>query len=82
MDAEVAAVPAVNIEAGEGLRAPEEDDLKSLGLSNRSYNALVKNNITKISDLQNLTHEQFLNIEGLGEKSIEEIERLIKTYNQ
>ncbi len=72
----------VNPETGEGLRTPEEDDLKSLGLSNRSYNALIKNNITKISDLQHLTHEQFLNMEGLGEKSIEEIERLIKTYNQ
>jgi NAD-dependent DNA ligase len=40
---------------------------------------LIKNNITKISDLQGMTHEQFLNVEGLGEKSIEEIERLMKT---
>jgi DNA-directed RNA polymerase alpha subunit len=52
-----------------------------LGLSNRSYNALSKNNIMRISDLQGMTHEQFLALEGLGEKSIEEIERLIKTYN-
>ena len=68
--------------ADEGVRVTEEDDLKSLGLSNRAYNALIKNNITRISDLQTMNHEQLLGVEGLGEKSIEEIERLIKTYNQ
>lgn len=66
----------------EGILTPEEDDLKSLGLSNRSYNALLKNNITKISQLQALNHDQLLGVEGLGAKSIEEIERLIATYNQ
>jgi DNA-directed RNA polymerase subunit alpha len=75
-------VPVLDVAQEEGIKTPEEDDLKSLGLSNRSYNALIKNNITKISDLQGLTHEQYLNFEGLGEKSIEEIERLMKTYNQ
>lgn len=78
---ELPAAP-VAIEAAEGLRTPEEDDLKSLGLSNRSYNALLKNNITKISDLQNMSHDQLVHMEGLGEKSIEEIERLMQTYNQ
>jgi len=75
-------VPVLDTTAGEGLRAPEEDDLKSLGLSNRSYNALIKNNIIRISDLQSMSHEQLMNIEGLGEKSVEEIERLMQTYNQ
>ncbi|MBX4188024.1 MAG: DNA-directed RNA polymerase subunit alpha [Candidatus Doudnabacteria bacterium] len=74
--------PVLNVEAEEGIKAPEEDDLKSLGLSNRSYNALIKNNITRISDLQKMNHDDFLKIEGLGDKSIEEIERLISTYNQ
>ncbi|MBI3952743.1 MAG: DNA-directed RNA polymerase subunit alpha [Candidatus Doudnabacteria bacterium] len=64
----------------EGLKTPEEDDLRSLGLSNRSYNALVKNNITRISDLQSLTHDQMMEMEGLGGKSVEEIERLLATY--
>jgi DNA-directed RNA polymerase subunit alpha len=81
MEAEAPA-PMLDATVDEGMKTPEEDDLKSLGLSNRSYNALIKNNITKISDLQGMTHEQFLTVEGLGEKSIEEIERLIKTYNQ
>ncbi len=65
----------------EGLRTPEEDDLKSLGLSNRSYNALLKNNIVKISQLSSLSHDQLLQVEGLGLKSIEEIERLLATYH-
>ncbi|MBI4363690.1 MAG: DNA-directed RNA polymerase subunit alpha [Candidatus Doudnabacteria bacterium] len=64
----------------EGVKTPEEDDLRSLGLSNRSYNALVKNNIKKISDLQGLTHDQLMELEGLGGKSVEEIERLLAGY--
>lgn len=74
------ATPELNVEEEEGLKTPEEDDLKSLGLSNRSYNALAKNNITKISQLQNLSHEDLVNMEGLGEKSVEEIERLLHAY--
>ena len=65
----------------EGVRVTEEDDLKSLGLSNRSLNALKKNNIDRISQLAGFSHEQLLGVEGLGEKSIEEIERLLKTYS-
>ena len=80
MDAPAALVAPVDVEAGEGLKTPEEDDLKSLGLSNRSYNALIKNNITKISDLLALTHDQLMVVEGLGGKSVEEIERLLATY--
>ena len=64
----------------EGFRTPEEDDLKSLGLSNRSYNALIKNNINKISELAALSHDQLMTTEGLGAKSVEEIERLLNVY--
>jgi len=64
----------------EGVRVPEEDDLKSLGLSNRSYNALLKNNINRISQLTVMSHDEIVNIEGLGDKSIEEIEKLIATF--
>ncbi|OGE81182.1 MAG: DNA-directed RNA polymerase subunit alpha [Candidatus Doudnabacteria bacterium RIFCSPLOWO2_02_FULL_48_8] len=64
----------------EGIKTPEEDDLKSLGLSNRSFNALAKNNIVRISQLQALSHEDLINMEGLGEKSVEEIERLLAAY--
>jgi DNA-directed RNA polymerase subunit alpha len=80
--AQLAAAPVMDVAADEGIKTPEEDDLKSLGLSNRSYNALIKNNITRISDLQSLNHEDLLRVEGLGEKSIEEIERLMSTFKQ
>jgi DNA-directed RNA polymerase subunit alpha len=79
---EEAPAPALDVAAEEGIKTPEEDDLKSLGLSNRSYNALIKNNITRISDLQALSHDGLVKVEGLGEKSVEEIERLLSTYNQ
>ncbi len=72
--------PVLDTASDEGIRTPEEDDLKSLGLSNRSYNALVKNNISKISQLSSMNHDQLVGVEGLGEKSIEEIERLIAGY--
>jgi DNA-directed RNA polymerase subunit alpha len=75
-------VPALEVASEEGIKTPEEDDLKSLGLSNRSYNALIKNNILKISDLQKLSHDELSRVEGLGDKSVEEIERLLNTYNQ
>lgn len=77
---EEAVAPVLDEAAGEGVRIPEEDDLKSLGLSNRSYNALLKNDITKISQLTAMSHEDILGIEGLGDKSIEEIEKLIAGY--
>jgi DNA-directed RNA polymerase alpha subunit len=74
--------PVLDVVQEEGLKTPEEDDLKSLGLSNRSYNALVKNNINKISQLQGFSHDQLENMEGLGSKSVEEIERLLAGYSK
>lgn len=76
-----ASEPVLDTAADEGIKTPEEDDLKSLGLSNRSYNALIKNNINKISDLTSLNHEQLMQVEGLGEKSVVEIEKLISAYS-
>jgi DNA-directed RNA polymerase subunit alpha len=78
--AQVAAPVMEAAASDEGMKTPEEDDLKSLGLSNRSYNALLKNNITKISQLQALTSDQLTNMEGLGAKSVEEIEKILSTF--
>jgi DNA-directed RNA polymerase subunit alpha len=80
LDAPAPAIPALDTAADEGVKTPEEDDLKSLGLSNRSFNALLKNNITKISQLQSLTSDQLNNMEGLGAKSVEEIEKILSTF--
>ncbi len=77
---EQTAAPVLDTIADEGIKVAEEDDLKSLDLSNRSYNALVKNHINKISELSALDHDQLMNTEGLGTKSVEEIERLLAEY--
>src|SRR3989338_5006079 len=74
------AAPVLDEASEEGLKTPEEDDLKSLGLSNRSYNALIKNNIVKISQVAGLTHDQLMTTDGLCAKSVEEIERLLAGY--
>lgn len=49
------------------------DDLGSLGLSNRAYNALLHNNIKSVDQLKGMDREALSGLEGLGEKSINEI---------
>lgn len=49
------------------------DELALLGLSNRAYNALFRNNIRAISELRKLKKEELEALEGLGTKSVEEI---------
>ena len=51
--------------------------LESLGLSNRSRNALLKNNISTTEQLQGMDRTSLSALEGLGEKSIEEILKAI-----
>ncbi|OGE84271.1 MAG: DNA-directed RNA polymerase subunit alpha [Candidatus Doudnabacteria bacterium RIFCSPHIGHO2_01_FULL_49_9] len=52
-------------------------DLDSLSLSNRAKNALLKNNITTAVQLQTMDKEGLSALEGLGDKSIEEILKAI-----
>lgn len=47
--------------------------LDVLGLSNRAKNALLKNNISTAEQLQNMDRESLSGLEGLGDKSIDEI---------
>ena len=68
---EVTAAPAAE-PVEEAIKAPAAD-LADLGLSNRSYNALLRNNIGSISQVSGMTREDLSNLEGLGEKSIDEI---------
>jgi DNA-directed RNA polymerase subunit alpha len=80
MNVEDAMTPVLDTAVDEGIRTPEADDLKSLGLSNRSYNALIKNDIKTISELRAVGHDQLMTTEGLGEKSVIEIEKLLSEY--
>lgn len=58
-----------------------DDDLLSLSLSRRSYNALLKNGIDKVSALKDLNQEKLNGFSGLGEKSISEILEVITKLN-
>lgn len=53
------------------------EDLATLNLSNRAYNALVRNNIRSVAELHKLTRQDLENLEGLGAKSIDEIMRAL-----
>ena len=52
--------------------------LESLNLSSRALNALRKNGINSVEDLQKYSFEELSKLEGLGEKSIREIQEAIK----
>lgn len=66
--------------AAEGAGPEAEDgteavagDLDTLKLSNRARNALERNNIHTVAEVKKLTRTDLENLEGLGDKSIEEI---------
>jgi len=73
------ALPANAVSAGEPVMQIAESSVssgtpvKSLNLSVRANNALEKNGITTVEDLQAMSAEQIRNMDGLGEKSVKEI---------
>jgi DNA-directed RNA polymerase subunit alpha len=56
----------------------EPGDLVTLGLSRRAYNALVKNGVKNADQLKGLVEADLQAMQGLGEKSIQEILEAIK----
>ena len=54
--------------------------IEDLGLTVRSNNALKKAEITKVSQLKELTYSDLQNINSLGEKSVNEIVDKLKTH--
>lgn len=77
MPAESAALSEALVAGGD----VAEEDLKNLGLPTRAYNALLRNNVKTISQLKGLTRQDFEAMEGLGEKSIDEILAIISRQN-
>ncbi|MCY7332770.1 MAG: hypothetical protein LH649_08960 [Pseudanabaena sp. CAN_BIN31] len=51
--------------------------IKSLGLSIRTFNCLMRNKIYTIEDLQSLSDDQLINITNLGQKSLNEIREVL-----
>ncbi len=54
--------------------------IERLGLSRRSYNALMRAKLYTIQQLAGKTEEELLNIRNLGRKSAEEIVEAVKAY--
>ena len=71
---EAAAEPAdLTPIAEEELSSEGENEIQMSTLSTRAKNALVKNNITSMAKLKDLSNEQIQNLSGLGDKTIKEI---------
>jgi len=70
---EAASKPEAEPMPAEAEKQAVGSDLESLGLPNRAHNALVRNNITTVEQLRGMTREDFLALDGLGEKSINDI---------
>lgn len=54
--------------------------IESLGLSTRTENALVNANIRTVGGLVRKKEEDLLGLEGLGEKGLQEIKRILGNY--
>ncbi len=65
---------------GPGVSAQEREGtaLETLGLSSRALNALHKNGINSVEDLQKYSFEELSKLEGLGDKSVTEIQEALK----
>jgi DNA-directed RNA polymerase subunit alpha len=66
--------------------AGEEKDLRKmkveeLKISERTKNALIKNNIKTIGGILRKSERELLSLEGLGEKGVEEIKKVLKKLN-
>jgi len=63
--------------AVEDLTKIKVEDLK---ISARTLNALLKNNIKTVNGISRKSEEALLNLEGMGEKGIKEIRRVLKKF--
>lgn len=52
--------------------------LEDFKFSNRTLNALAKNNLKTVKDVIKKSEDELLSLEGMGEKSVEEIKKIIK----
>ena len=71
-------VPSIAVDAVEAVAPEEVSDLKTLNLSNRAYNALMKNGIKTVAQLHGMTQTDLEKLEGLGNKSIVEILKIVQ----
>lgn len=60
---------------------PETHPISDLGLSVRSYNALVRRGITTIAQLAVMSDEDLFRVHGLGQKSVDEIRFVLADFS-
>jgi len=65
-------------EEEEGMRAMKIEDLK---VSERTKNALLKNNIKTIGGILRKSEKDILSFEGMGEKGLKEIKKVLKKFD-
>ncbi len=81
--AEVAAAPADDEDKSSKKDVDPEflkTRIESLGLSQRTLNALTSANIRTLGGLSRKKEEDILDIDGLGNKGVQEIKKLLATY--
>jgi len=59
------------------VRAMKIEDLK---VSERTKNALLKNNVKTIGGILRKSEKDILDFEGMGEKGLKEIKRVLKKF--
>ena len=82
IDEQVSEAEAEIEHAAANVVAPESEEasdsgLEGLGLSSRAINALHKNGINSVDDLKKHSFEELSKLEGLGDKSVKEIQDAI-----
>ena len=75
----------INQPAEKKKKIPKEDikttRVEDLKISERTKNALLKNNIKTISGILKKSEKDILNFEGMGEKGIKEIKKVLKKFS-
>lgn len=56
--------------------------IEAMALSGRTYNALIRSQVTTVGQLSSLTHEQLLQTDGIGPLSTTEIEEKLARYTK
>ena len=72
--------PIKKEEPEEELENQEDKEIKieDLNLNSRTANILMKNNIKTVSGILRKSEESIMNLEGMGEKGLKEIKKIIK----
>lgn len=69
------------MEGKEGREDAKEIKIEDLKISERTKNALIKNNLKTIGGILRKSEEDLLELEGLGGKGVEEIKKVLKKLN-